>query len=95
MKTPPINMVYPYATVAGEDEVELRRRLEWLALDYLLNRRGEVITAYDMAINVWRQQPAAARQFGDGMVRTVISRLRSKIPELLIGRVINIGWVLA
>lgn len=93
MKTPPINMVYPFATVAGEKEVELRRR-EWMLLDYLLQHRGELVTAFQVYRDVWRLPPSVIRLKDNGAIQTTLTRLRDAIPELIIAKVNRRGWAL-
>jgi DNA-binding response OmpR family regulator len=95
MKTPALRLSFPNVWTDNGDYVVGLRPLEYRLLDYMLEHRGEVVTAYECAIHVWERNPAAASAFGDGMVRTVLSRLRAKLPELLIGRVRGVGWVLA
>lgn len=93
MKTPPINMKYPFATVAGEKEVKLRRR-EWLLLNYMLYHRGELLTAYQIYTYVWELTPVVIRKKTNSAICTNINRLRDALPELIIARVHRRGWAL-
>lgn len=92
MKTPPINMKFPFAIPPGEDGVKLRPR-EWNLLLYLLEHRGEVVTAEDIYRDVYRLHPSAWPSRPSGIF-SQLARLRDNAPFVLIARLREIGWVL-
>lgn len=93
MKTPPISLKYPYATVAGEKEVKLRRR-EWLLLNYMLHHRGELLTTFQIYRDVWELHPSVIRLKNNSAISTTLSRLQDTLPEVIIAKVNLRGWAL-
>lgn len=93
MKTPPINMVYPFVVVAGEESVKLGP-LQWKLLNYMLEHRGELLTPYVIYRDVWKLHPAAIRIKNAGAIASSLTRISEAVPVVLIGRVRHKGWAL-
>lgn len=92
MKTPEIRFSFPNVWIDGEI-VGLRKK-EFQLLQYLYEHRGEVQRPYDIYIDVWMFPVSVVRISSNSAIATVISRLRRKIPEAMIGTVPRLGWVL-
>lgn len=65
-----------------------------MLLNYLLEHRGEMMTAFQIYRDVWRLPPAVIRLKNNSAIFTCLTRVTTAIPDVIIAKVQNRGWAL-